>query len=466
MSSSSAEAGGTRGSGSAAIYIFGALGGLNWGYDTGVISAAIIYLNQDFNLSPFLTGWVVSALIVGAIFGAAVGGRMNDAIGRWKVLMITAIIFTIGPFGLAFAPNVEIILASRFVLGLSAGLAAVTLPVYLSEIAPARIRGAVTAFYALAIVTGQFIGFVVGAIFAQAEAWRWMLGLAVVPSILFLIGLFFIWETPRWLVQQHREEEAWDVLRYDRSEEDARQELDEIKEVERIEQEEGVSGLREFLAPWVRPILIVGIGVAILQQIMGINTIIYYTPTTLIKVGFGAQGAIVANISIGVLNVIAVLLAIRYADRLGRRPLLLIGAIGTTLALGVLAITSLTTAEPTGIGPVGILTLICLGTYIFFFQGSWGSITWVLLGEIFPLGIRATAMGVATVALWGANFVVALTFPPMLDALGVGGLFAIYAFICLGAFFFVWFLVPETKGRSLEKIETDLREAQGTRQSA
>lgn len=461
MSSSSASRGGTRGQGSMFIYIFGALGGLNWGYDTGVISAALLYLNEDFNLSPFMTGWVVSALIVGAVFGAAVGGRMNDRYGRWKVLMVTAIIFTIGPFGLAFAPNVEVLIASRFVLGLSAGLAAVTLPVYLSEIAPARIRGAVTAFYALAIVSGQFIGFVVGALLASAEAWRWMLGLAVVPSILFLIGLFFIWETPRWLVKQHREEEAWEVLRYDRDEETARQELAEIKEIERLEAEAGMSGWREVFAPWVRPMLIVGIGLAILQQIMGINAIIYYTPTTLTNVGFGAEAAIIANVAIGFLNIIAVLLAIRYADRLGRKPLLLVGAIGTTLSLAVLAATSLILPEPTGVGAVGVITMICLAAYIFFFQGSWGSIVWVMLGEIFPLGIRATAMGVATVLLWGANFVVAFTFPPLLEALGVGGLFSIFAFICLAAIFFVWFLVPETKGRSLEQIEADLRAKAG-----
>jgi sugar porter (SP) family MFS transporter len=404
-----------------------------------------------------MSGFIVSALIIGAVIGAAAGGRLNDRLGRWNVLMITAVIFTIGPFGLAFAPNVEVLVASRFVLGLSAGLAAVTLPVYLSEIAPVRIRGAVTAFYALAIVTGQFIGFVVGALLAQYEAWRWMLGLAVVPSILFLVGLFFIWESPRWLVRQHREEEAWQVLRYDRDEESARQELDEIKEIERIEEEEGVSTWRELLAPWVRPVLIVGIGIAVLQQIMGINTIIYYTPTTLTNVGFGNEAAIIANVAIGVLNIVAVLLAIRYADRLGRRPLLLIGAIGTTLSLGILAATSLIAPEPTGVGPVGIITLICLGMYIFFFQGSWGSIVWVLLGEIFPLGVRGAAMGIATVLLWSANFVVALTFPPLLEALGVGGLFAIYTFICLAAVLFTWLLVPETKGRSLEQIESDLR---------
>lgn len=457
MSSASAAQGGSRRSGSSLIYIFGALGGLNWGYDTGVVSAAILFMDQELNLSTFMTGFVVSVLIIGAMIGAAVGGRLNERLGRWKTLLITAIIFTIGPLGFFFATNVEIVILSRFTLGLSAGLAAVTLPVYLSEIAPTRVRGAVTASYNFAIVTGQFMGFIVGAALAGFEAWRWMLGLAIVPSILFFIGLFFIWESPRWLVKQHREEEAWQVLRYDRTEEEARGELDDIKEIERIEEEEGSSDWRELLAPWVRPILIVGIGLAILQQIMGINTIIYYTPTTLTNVGFGAQGASIANIAIGVMNIIAGLFAIRYADRLGRRPLLLFGAIGTTLSLALLSITALISPQPTSIGPVGIITLACLAAYILFFQASWGPMVWVMLGEIFPLGVRGAATGLAIFLLWSANFLVATTFPPLLATLGVGLLFGIFALICFSALLFTWFLVPETKNKSLEQIEAGLR---------
>lgn len=459
MASSSAGGGGSRRS--ALIYIFGALGGLNWGYDTGVIGAALLFMNDDFGLTPFTTGVVVSALIIGAMIGAAAGGRLNDRLGRWKTLLITAIIFTIGPFGLAFAPNVETIVLSRFVLGLSAGLAAVTLPVYLSEIAPRQVRGAVTAFYNFAIVSGQFMGFVVGASLASLEAWRWMLGLAVVPSILFFIGLFFIWESPRWLVKQRREREAWEILRYDRDEETARRELDEIKEIERIEAEEDSNDWRELLAPWVRPILIVGVGLALFQQFMGINTIIYYAPITLVDVGFGATGATIANVGIGAMNIVAGLIAIRYADRLGRKPLLLVGAVGTTVSLGVLAATNLLLPAPEGIGFVGITTMLSMALYIVMFQASWGPMVWVMLGEIFPLGVRAAAMGLATFLLWGANFIVALSFPPLLAALGVGWLFAIFAFICFAAFVFVWFLVPETKNRSLEEIESDLREKAG-----
>lgn len=457
MAESSAAQSGTRGSGSSLIYIFGALGGLNWGYDTGVVSAAILFMDQELGMSSFMTGFVVSVLIIGAMIGAAVGGRLNERLGRWRTLLITAIIFTIGPLGFFFAENVGLVIAARFTLGLSAGLAAVTLPVYLSEIAPARVRGSVTAFYNFAIVSGQFMGFIVGAALAGFEAWRWMLGLAIVPSILFFIGLFFIWESPRWLVKQRREEEAWNVLRYDRTEEEARRELDDIKEIERIEQEEDSNDWRELLAPWVRPILIVGIGLAILQQTMGINTIIYYAPTTLTNVGFGAQGASIANVAIGFMNIIAGLFAIRYADRLGRRPLLLFGAIGTTLALGVLSITSLLAPAPSGIGLVAIITLACLAAYILFFQASWGPMVWVMLGEIFPLGIRGAGTGLAIFLLWGANFLVAVTFPPLLEALGVGWLFAIFALICFVAIVFVWRLVPETKGKSLEEIEAELR---------
>jgi sugar porter (SP) family MFS transporter len=460
MAESAAAQGESRRGGSSLIYIFGALGGLNWGYDTGVISAAVLFMDQDLGMSSFMTGFVVSVLIIGAMIGAAVGGRLNERFGRRKTLLVTAIIFTIGPLGFFFATNVGIVVGARFTLGLSAGLAAVTLPVYLSEIAPARIRGAVTAFYNFAIVSGQFMGFIVGAALAGFEAWRWMLGLAIIPSILFFIGLFFIWESPRWLVKQHREEEAWRVLRYDRTEEEAREELAEIEEIERIEEEEDSNDWRELLAPWVRPILIVGIGLAILQQIMGINTIIYYAPTTLTNVGFGDQGASIANVAIGVMNIIAGLFAIRYADRLGRKPLLLFGAIGTTLALSVLSLTSLLAPAPSGLGLVGIITMACLALYILFFQASWGPMVWVMLGEIFPLGIRGAGTGLAIFLLWGANFLVALTFPPLLEALGVGWLFAIFALICFAAIIFVWTLVPETKNRSLEEIEADLRGTQ------
>ncbi|GAB3187081.1 sugar porter family MFS transporter [Nesterenkonia suensis] len=450
-----------RKKGAILIYLFGALGGLNWGYDTGVISAALVYLRRDFELTSWAEGWIVTGLIIGAVIGAAVGGRLSDTYGRWKILMVTAVTFIVAPIGMALAPDAAVLFIFRFVVGLGSGLAAVTLPVYLSEIAPARIRGKVTAFYALAIVSGQFVGFIIGLGFAPMESWRWMLGLSIVPSILFAVGLAFIWETPRWLVKKGREEEALTVLLYDRTADEADRELQEIHVINEAEKAAGAQTLKALLQPWVKPILFVGLGLAILQQIMGINTIIYYAPTTLQNVGFTDQAAIAANLIIGVMNVLAIWLALTYADRWGRKPLLIAGAIGTCLSLAILALTNLLLPEPDGFGVVGIVTLTCMAVYIFMFQASWGSMVWVMLGEIFPLGVRAAAMGLATTALWFANGVVALGFPPVLEAVGVGWLFAGFSVICFTALLFTLRHVPETKGRSLEDIESTFRNTAG-----
>lgn len=443
------------------IYLFGALGGLNWGYDTGVISAALLFIRREFTLSSWAEGWLVAALMIGAVMGAAVGGRFSDKYGRKKVLLATAVVFIIAPLGMAIAPDTGTLIFFRFVVGLGAGLAAVTLPVFLSELAPARIRGKVTAFYALAIVTGQFVGFLIGWAFTPAESWRWMLGLSVIPSLLFAAGLFFVWETPRWLVKRGREDEAMKILLYDRTPREAQSELQEIHDIEKAEEAEGAQTLKALLLPWVRPILVVGLGLALLQQTMGINTIIYYAPTTLQNVGFSDEAAVASNLIIGIMNILAIWVALTYADRWGRKPLLLAGAFGTMLSLGLLAATNLLLPEPDGFGAVGIITLACMVSYIFLFQMSWGSMVWVMLGEIFPLGIRAAAMGVATVLLWGANGVVSFGFPPLLEAFGVGRLFAGFAVICFLALIFTWRCVPETKGRSLEQIETGFREKAG-----
>lgn len=442
---------------SSLIYIFGALGGLNWGYDTGVISAALIYLRPDFNLSSWDEGFVVTALIAGAVIGACFGGRLSDKHGRRPVLIATAVVFIIAPIGMAFAPSPEILILFRFIVGLGTGLAAVTLPVYLSEMAPARIRGRVTGFYALSIVIGQFFGFLIGVAFAPMESWRWMLGLSVIPSIFFAIGLFYVWETPRWLVHRGREPEARKILDYDRTPAEAERELQEIHAVQQAEDAIGIKGLKALLQPWVRPILWIGLGLAALCQLMGINTIMYYAPTTLQNVGFTDQAAIASNLLIGVVNILAVWLALARADRWGRKPLLIVGAAGTCLSLTILALVNLLLPEPDGFGPVGLVTLLCMTVYVFMFQMSWGAITWVMLGEIFPLGVRAAAMGVATTALWFANGVVSLGFSPLLEAFGVGTLFAGFAVVCFIALIFTIKVVPETKGRSLEEIEERFR---------
>src|ERR687894_1308045 len=296
------------------VYFFGSLGGLLFGYDTGVISGAILFISQELGLTPFLEGLVVASLLLGAAVGAASAGPLSDRLGRRNIIIIAAILFTIGAIGAALAPNVGVLVLFRIVLGLAVGAAALTVPLYLSEIAPTHIRGAISSLNQLNIVFGILFAFIVNALLASAGAWRWMLGLAVIPSLVLLIGMYFLPETPRWLVSQDRDEDARDVLRRSRDEETVEKEIQDIKEVE--EQEE--SGLRELTATWVRPALIVAIGLAMLQQLIGINTIIYYTPTTLTNVGYGNEAAIYANLIIGVINVGMTLVVIRLIDRVGR----------------------------------------------------------------------------------------------------------------------------------------------------
>lgn len=426
-----------------------------FGYDTGVISGAILFISPDLGLTPFLEGLVVASLLLGAAAGAGSAGPLSDRLGRRYLILIAAVIFSIGAIGAALAPGVGMLVLFRVVLGLAVGAAALIVPLYLSEIAPTEIRGAISSLNQLMITVGILLAFIVNALLADSGAWRWMLGLAVIPSLVLFVGMYFMPETPRWLVSRGRENDARDVLMRSRSEEEAENEIRDIKEVER--EEEG--GLQELLAPWVRPALIVAIGLAVFQQIIGINTIIYYAPTTLKNVGYGDAAAIYANLIIGAINVLMTLIAIRIIDRVGRKPLLLGGLVGMVVSLTVLGLSTLLLSEPTSpTDTVAIITLLCLAGFIISFAATWGPTVWVMLPEVLPLRIRGTAMGVAIFLHWIANFIVSQTFPSLLAALGPGIPFLGYAVIGVLAFIFVSAFVTETKGRSLEQIETDLRE--------
>jgi sugar porter (SP) family MFS transporter len=439
------------------VYFFGALGGMLFGYDTGVISGAILFIKKDFDLTPFLEGAVVAGLLLGAMVGAATAGRLSDRLGRRRALLIAAVIFTVGALGAATAPSTGVLVASRVVLGLAVGAAALIVPLYLSEVAPASIRGAVTSLNQLMIVGGILVAFLVNAALASSENWRLMLGLAVVPSVALFAGMWGMPETPRWLIRRGQEDRAREVLAETRSDEEVDEVVKEIKEVE--EAESGGAGLREVFAPWVRPALVVAVGLAVFQQLVGINTIIYFAPTTLSKVGFGDSGAIYANVAIGVLNVAATIAAVRVVDRVGRKPLLLIGLVGMVTSLTVLGLSNILMAEPNSAGdPLAIVTLACLGGFIVSFAATWGPVVWVMLPEVLPLSVRGSAMGVAIFLHWGANFAVAQSFPVLIDKFEAGPVFLGYAVIGTIAALFVITKVEETKGRSLEEIEGDLQE--------
>ncbi|RII18370.1 putative metabolite transport protein CsbC [Streptomyces sp. YIM 130001] len=437
------------------IYFFGALGGLLFGYDTGVIAGALLYIRDELGLTPLAEGFVVSSLLVGAMAGATAAGRLADSLGRRRVGMAAAVAFSVGALAAGFAPDVILLVAARVLLGLGVGAASVVVPLYLSEMASTHIRGAVSSLNQLMITVGIFVAYVTNALLAPAEAWRWMLGLAIVPSLVMLAGLIVMPETPRWLLRNGREKEAREVLARTRGADQVDAELAEIRQVEDASKER--AGLREVFAPWLRPALVVGVGLAILNQVVGINTIIYYAPTTLTNVGFSDSAAIYANTGIGAINMAMTLVAIWLIDKVGRKRLLLSGAVCMCTSLTVLAATSLLLPEPDGMGVVGMVTLVCLGAFIVSFSASWGAVCWVVISEVFPLHVRGAAVGFCTMLLWAANFVVSLSFPVLLDAVGIGWLFLGFAAICAFAHVFTRRFVVETKGRSLEDIELDLR---------
>ena len=431
-----------------------ALGGMLFGYDTGVISGALLFIKKVFSLSPFMQGAVVSSLLVGATVGALVAGPLSDRFGRRPVLISAAIIFIVGALLAALTPNAAILIVARFVLGLAVGTASLLVPLYIAEMAPADVRGALVNFNQLMITIGILVSYLVGYALASAQGWRWMLGLAVVPAAMLGLGMLFLPETPRYLVSRHLPERARAVLRRIRSETSVEGELNEIIAVEEQERRES-RGWDELLQPWVRPMLLVGVGLAVFSQITGINTIIYFAPSTFQATGFGASASILATAGVGVVLVVGTILAIMVIDRLGRRSMLLIAFAGMGVSLGLMGLAYLL---PNLSGVVGWLAIACVTVYIAFFSFGLGAVIWVVVSEIYPLTVRGSGMAMATTGHWVANFVVSLTYLSLIQAIGETFTLWLYAVMCVGAFLFCYFLVPETKGRSLEEIEEDLRE--------
>src|SRR5215212_7557798 len=429
-----------------------ALGGLLFGYDTGVISGALLFIGKDFQLTAFLEGFIVSSLLLGAVVGAGISGVLSDRLGRRTIILVAATIFAIGAVGAGLAPNVGTLIFFRFWLGLGVGSASALVPSYISGSAPTDVRGSLSSLFQLAITIGILVAYLVNAAFASAGTWRWPLGLAVFPALVLLIGMYFLPETPRWLVSKGREEEARRVLSRTRTEEEVESELKDIRRTEEEQAEQ--AGYRELLAPWVRPMLVVGIGLAVFQQFVGINTVIYYAPTIIKSTGLADVASVLATVGIGVVNVLMTIVAIIVIDRVGRKPLLLVGLAGMVISLGIIGAAFLFSGLS---GIVSWVTLAGLMLYIASFAVSFGPVLWVMLPEIFPLNARGTGTGVSALSNWGANFVVAQSFLPLVALIGKTTVFWILAGICIVAALFIHFLVPETKGRSLEQIESDLR---------
>ncbi|WP_247003123.1 sugar porter family MFS transporter [Halosolutus gelatinilyticus] len=445
------------------VYVVAALAALNgllFGFDTGVISGAMLYIRNTFELTALfgyaiepdlVEGIVVSGAMVGAILGAALGGRLADRLGRRRLILIGAVVFFVGSLIMAIAPTVEVLILGRIIDGIGIGFASVVGPLYISEISPPKIRGSLVSLNQLTITSGILIAYLVNFAFSDGGEWRWMLGLGMVPAAVLFLGMVFMPESPRWLYEQGRESAARDVLSRTRAEAKVDAELREIRETIRTE-----SGtLRDLLRPWVRPMLIVGVGLAAFQQVTGINTVIYYAPTILESTGFEDTASILATVGIGAVNVVMTVVAVVLIDRTGRRPLLLSGLAGMTVMLGVLGIAFVL---PGLSGVVGWAATASLMLYVAFFAIGLGPAFWLLISEIYPMEVRGTAMGVATVVNWAGNLLVSLTFLRLVNRIGESGTFWLYGLLSLAALVFCYQLVPETKGRSLEEIEADLRE--------
>lgn len=451
LSPSPAPAGtvGARKRSNALIYAFGALGGLLFGYDTGVIAGALLFIRRNFALSPFLQGAVVSSLLFGALVGAAVSGSLSDRFGHRKLLIWAGALFTVGALAAAVSPGAIALIAARVVIGLAVGTASVQVPLYLSEMAPTRIRGGLSSLNQIMIGIGILTAYLVDYVLSGIGAWRWMVGLAVIPSLLLIAGMWFQPESPRWLMKHGQPDDAMAVLRRIRPEAEAAREFEEIALAAR---QPRLSLLASLRTRWMWPTLAAAAGLAIFQQIVGINTIIYYAPTILNAAGFTAQSAILLTVLLSLLSTATTIVAANLVDRIGRRPLLMGGAVGMALAMAALGWIFSSAALTTTPGQV--IAVGCIAFYKVCFSLSWGPIVWVMLPEILPLRARGPAMGGAALFNWLSNFFVALVFPVLLFA-GAGAVFAIFAVCALFACAFTAFGLRETSGRSLEAIEAE-----------
>ncbi|MFK0156672.1 sugar porter family MFS transporter [Streptomyces sp. NPDC090493] len=441
------------------ITVIATFGGLLFGYDTGVINGALPYMSDDLGLTPFTEGLVTSSLLLGAAFGSLLGGRLSDARGRRRNILFIAVIFFIGALGCSLAPNTELMVVARFVLGLAVGGASVTVPVYLAEISPAERRGRLVTRNELMIVSGQLAAFTFNAVIADvggesAGIWRWMLVIATLPAVALWFGMLVMPESPRWLASKARYGDALAVLKQVRSERRAEAELSEVTAMAVEDEKAKLGGWNDLKVPWVRKLVLVGIGIAIVMQITGVNTIMYYGTQILEDAGFTSDTALTANIANGVISVLATFVGIWLLGRVNRRPMLMIGQLGTIAAQLLIGVFSL--VLPSGDGRA-FAVLAMTVTFLAFQQGAISPVTWLMLSEIFPLKMRGFGLGIAAFALWITNFTIGLIFPVLVDAVGVSNTFFVFVALGVLALSFVKLYVPETRGRTLENLEHELK---------
>lgn len=426
-----------------------AVAGLLFGFDTGIISGALLFIPNTFPVSTAMQEAIVGSVLFGAMFGSLSSGKLTDLVGRKRTMLITASFFIVGTAIATFAASVTSILIGRSIIGVAIGIGSYTAPLYIAEVAPVNMRGKLVTLNQLAITIGIFCSYLINYTFIQMEgSWRLMFAIGMIPAVLLAVAMFLLPESPRWLVKKNKIEKAIRILQRLRQSNNVLPEIHDIKNTLRLKE----ASLKQIFSAPIRSVLFLGMMLGLIQQVTGINTIIYYAPIIFQLAGFeSTTSAIAATIGIGFVNVIATLFAVFYIDRLGRRPLLFSGLVGMALSLAGLSL-----AFQLQLDVTKWLAVLCTFLYIISFAISLGAILWLVVSEIFPLQVRASAMGLAVFSCWFWNFVVSSTFLSLLTILGPSLTFMMYAALCVLSIVYCYFFMPETQNISLEKIEENI----------
>lgn len=433
-----------------------AVGGFLFGFDNGAISGSSGFIQQRFDLGPAGLGWVTSSLIVGCLVGVVVAGRISDAIGRKKVLLGTALLFLIGAVMEALAPSSGLLVVARILVGIGIGAETTIAPLFIAEVAPARLRGRLVSFNQLFNTVGNLVIFSISAAISHANStafnidygWRWIFAAGVVPAVAFVSLLYLVPESPRWLAKRGRDGQSLAVLT--RITGSARAAADQLDEIRGSLVGERSTRVRDLWVPGLRKALVIGCGVALFQQITGINAIFYYAPAIFKAAGTGGDGAMLSTVLVGVVLVLSTLLSMWLIDKVGRRTLLLVGSTCMTILLAAVGVLFRHPAQHSA-----VLVALVLA-YVAVFAVSFGTVAYVVIAEIFPTHVRGLAASIATFALWGGDFAVSQLFPVLTAHIGSSATFLIFAAVSLVALVFTVTLVPETKGKSLEEVERSM----------
>src|ERR1700744_1563363 len=436
------------------ISVIAATGGLLFGFDTGVISGALPFLKQYWNLPDSSIELITTTVLIGAVVGAVTSGRLSDVLGRKKMIIINAVIFTVGAIGCAYAPTPGLLIAMRIVIGFAIGITSYVVPMYIAEISPTRVRGALVTLNQLMITIGILVSYIADYLLsndADPQSWRWMFLVGFIPALILLIGMLFLPETPRWLISKGRWAEGKAILL---KVEDAAMVDKTLAELETEIKQEGAqkSEWREVFKPWLRAPLIITVGIFFFQQFSGVNTIIYYSPIIFKMAGMVSNTqSILPAIIIGVANVLFCLLSVILLDRVGRRKLYLIGICGMIPSLALLAV-CFQFREKLG-ASLPVFAVLSIVAYIAFIAISLAPLGWLLISEVFPTGVRGVGMSIGSLSHWGFNAIISFTFLKLVNSIGIAPTFGFYSFVCLIGLWWGYYFIPETKGKSLEQIE-------------